>query len=257
MLSVDAGLNSQVAQIAQTPSSPLGPSAEQEEKKKQSHIPTVEVSVAQAQSISPRVGDFLANPATAKSSNGSGSSNSGLAPTGADGVAPPAAAAIATPPATPSDNGGSSTDGEPRGEQAAFAAAGAEASEAEGRFAVSDRYEQDENAVAIDEDGTYSASQQAPRASSDELPPVPVAAAGSVININQQAEIAAELEDDEAAFAEDERRGEEQEAVEEAEQSRNARRADQPAPQQQTTTVANGTFNLQFDEAGTYGFAAA
>lgn len=92
------------ARLARSEELSVGPDAEQDEKKKKLSIPSVEVTAAQAQALSSRVGDFLVNRVS-QSSDGST-----VAPgiSGAGGIAPEAQVAGGPLPGTAS---GGLTDG--------------------------------------------------------------------------------------------------------------------------------------------------
>ena len=88
--------------------------SQEEEKKKKSFVPSVEVSAAQSQAMSPRVGDFLVNQ-SARSSDKSSSSSDAISPTGLDGSAPPSPPAGGPPPGPPpsgADGGGQNGQGQ-------------------------------------------------------------------------------------------------------------------------------------------------
>lgn len=89
-------LGSVSVQRAQSIGTSIGSPRDQEEKQKKVVTPSVEVSAAQSQGFSARVGDFLVNKAS--HSGDSGSSVSG--PTGADGI-PPAGMPVGGPPPGP------------------------------------------------------------------------------------------------------------------------------------------------------------
>ncbi len=261
MLSVDTGLNAQSAALLQTPSSPLGPTLQDEEKKKQSHIPTVQVSAAQAQNLSARVGDFLANQTTKPQT--SGASSDAISPTGADGAPPPAAQAAAPPPPPPAGDGGSSTDG--KSEEGAIALALLNEANSDKTDETDEERYSDEDAAneeAVDDgdedDATYSASLQPSRNASEGLPSALPPGPGTFVNVDQPnvASSGADASDEE--YSEDQKNGREQENVSEAEEAVARSRSDaQPEKVPAPTTVANGNFSLQFDEAGTYSLAVA
>jgi hypothetical protein len=69
--SVSSTLASVSVLTAQSVNTSVGAVAEQEEKKKKSHIPSVEVSAAQSMGLSSRVGDFLVNNAGRSGDNAS------------------------------------------------------------------------------------------------------------------------------------------------------------------------------------------
>ncbi|MCO6185611.1 hypothetical protein [Rhizobium sp. L1K21] len=258
MLSVDTGLSSQSAALSQTPSSPLGPAKQDEDKKKQSHIPTVEVSAAQAQGFSPRVGDFLANQ-TSKSSSAS-SGTSAVSPTGADGSAPATSVSTATPPPQESENDGSSTGG--RSDQAAMALSLLKNEAAEAPLPGGDgdiRFDEEPREEEVDgDDLTYTASQQPARSPLEDIPPVPPANAGTIVNTNQAVLAQSEGEDQEPEFSDEQRGGDNRESVEETGEAKESAKRDQkPDQTPSTTAVKSGDFSLYFDEAGTYQMAAA
>ncbi len=89
-------LGSVSVQRAQSIGTPIGSPRDQEEKQKKVVTPSVEVSAAQSQGFSARVGDFLVNKASQSSESSSGVSG----PTGADGL-PPAGMPVGGPPPGP------------------------------------------------------------------------------------------------------------------------------------------------------------
>ncbi len=93
---ISSVLGSVTVQRAQGVSTSVASPRDQEEKQRKVSIPSVEVTAAQSQGISARVGDFLVNKAS--QSTESGASVAG--PTGADG-APPAAMPVGGPPPGP------------------------------------------------------------------------------------------------------------------------------------------------------------
>lgn len=263
MLSVQTGLNSQSAALSQTPSSPVGPALQDEEKKKQSHIPTVEVSAVQSQNLSARVGQFLANQAN-KPSVSDGASGS-IAPTGADGAAPAPAAATTTPPPPPANDGGSSTDRD--SDQAALAysllqdAQLDEVKDEQRRIRSSEErlLEEDYAAGDDDEDLTYSASQQAPGSLLQDVPPIPPANVGTIVNTDQALPASDTLQEEEPEFSDNEGGEENRESLEETEETTgsSSKRSQPTETTFYRTSVPSGDFSLYFDEAGTYQFAAA
>jgi hypothetical protein len=89
-------LGSVTVQRAQGVSTSVAQPRDQEEKQKKVITPSVEVSAAQSQGFSARVGDFLVNKASQSSDSGSGVSG----PTGADGM-PPVGMPVGGPPPGP------------------------------------------------------------------------------------------------------------------------------------------------------------
>lgn len=93
--------------------------SQEEEKKKKSFVPSVEVSAAQSQAMSPRVGDFLVNQ-SGRSSDKSSSSSNAISPTGLDGTAPPSPPIGGPPPGPPpsgADGGGHNGQGQGSGQE--------------------------------------------------------------------------------------------------------------------------------------------
>jgi len=93
---ISSVLGSVTVQRAQGVSTSVASPREREEQQRKVSIPSVEVTAAQSQGFSARVGDFLVNKAS--QSTESGASVSG--PTGADG-APPAGMPVGGPPPGP------------------------------------------------------------------------------------------------------------------------------------------------------------
>lgn len=99
-------LGSVSVQRAQSIGAPEPQPREQEERQKKASIPSVEVTAAQSQAFSARVGDFLVNKASQSTDSTSAVSGS----TGADGM-PPAGAPVGGPPPGPA-SGGPQGDGQ-------------------------------------------------------------------------------------------------------------------------------------------------
>lgn len=95
---ISSVLGSVTVQRAQGVSTSVASPRDQEEKQKKVSIPSVEVTAAQSQGFSARVGDFLVNKASSQSSE-SGASVSG--PTGSDGM-PAQPMPVGGPPPAPS-----------------------------------------------------------------------------------------------------------------------------------------------------------
>ena len=93
---ISSVLGSVTVQRAQSIGTPIGSPRDQQEKQKKVVTPSVEVSAAQSQGFSARVGDFLVNKASQSGDSGSGVSG----PTGADGM-PPAGMPVGGPPPGP------------------------------------------------------------------------------------------------------------------------------------------------------------
>lgn len=89
-------LGSATVQRAQGVSTSVAQPRDQEEKQKKVITPSVEVSAAQSQGFSARVGDFLVNKASQSSESGA----SVAGPTSSDGM-PPAAMPVGGPPPGP------------------------------------------------------------------------------------------------------------------------------------------------------------
>lgn len=119
--SVSSTLSAVSVLTAQSTGTSVGAAAEQEEKKKKSYVPSVEVSAAQSQAFSARVGDFLVN----KSSQSSDSGSTVAGPTGPDGAAPAGAPPNGPPPGPPpggADGGGAQGGGQGGGQGGAASA---------------------------------------------------------------------------------------------------------------------------------------
>ncbi len=92
-------LGSVSVQRAQGIGAPTSSPREQEEKQKKIVTPSVEVSAAQSQGFSARVGDFLVNKASQSSESGAGVAGS----TGSDGMPPQPMPVGGPPPGPPAD----------------------------------------------------------------------------------------------------------------------------------------------------------
>jgi hypothetical protein len=103
-------------QTVQSVNTSVGTAAEQEERKKKSHVPSIEVSAAQSQGLSPRVGDFLVNKASQSNDSGSGVSGAsgpdGSPPAGPPPGGPPPGAAPGGPQGGGANNNGGSSSSE-------------------------------------------------------------------------------------------------------------------------------------------------
>ncbi len=147
-----------------------GVTAGEEERKKKPHVPTVEVSAMQAQSLSARLGELATNQSSTSRSE---TSQNTAASAGVDSSAPPAPPSGGLPPSPPSTDSGSSTDGQSleAGVLASLFAADM-SDEAEGtdepEATSSDSYTEElmeaatGNVVSYEEDSTYTLA--APRA---------------------------------------------------------------------------------------------
>jgi hypothetical protein len=102
MISSVSSMNSVSVLTGLSTNSSTGATAEQEEKKKRAYIPSVEVSAAQSQAFSPRVGDFLTNQ-SGKSTDDISSSSDAISATGPSGVPPSGPPPGGPPPGPPPD----------------------------------------------------------------------------------------------------------------------------------------------------------